>query len=160
MRNKGLILVLILSLGINAAVLAIGAYQYYCSTGLTPSTSCPVFPKDQHLYQALGLSASQLSRMESMAHMFHARLEKLHSAMVVKKNLLLDFLSQEEVGSGKIEKLRQDMATIRDEIQKEVITHILEVRKVLNAKQREHFFDLLSKSMRRENNWFSKTGGY
>ena len=150
MRTKWLILVLILSLAINAAAFATVGYNYYCNTFLTPSAPCPVSSKDQHLYHALGLSAAQLTKMDSLAHTFHASLERLGSAMHEKRGLLLDLLRQENVDSEKVESLRKDMASVQNEIQKEVITHIEEIKKILDPEQEERFFNLLRVSMERE----------
>lgn len=150
MRTKWLILVLILSLAINAAAFATVGYNYYCNTFLTPSAPCPVSSKDQHLYHALGLSAAQLTKMDSLAQTFHASLERLGSAMHEKRGLLLDLLRQENVDSEKVESLRKDMASVQNEIQKEVITHIEEIKKILDPEQEERFFNLLRVSMERE----------
>jgi hypothetical protein len=44
------------------------------------------------------------------------------------------------------------MAGIQDEIQKEVIVHILESKKILDPKQQQRFFDLMRQSMTRATN--------
>ena len=159
MRTKWWILILILSLAFNAAVLGVCGYHYYRYIWAAPSTYCPLSPGDGHFYQRLGLSDSQLERMAPLAHAFHARLDKLSRETEKKRELLVDLLSREEAGSGKIERLRKDMAGVQDQIQREVITHLLDVREILDPEQKEHFFELLRRSMKQENNWFSKQGG-
>ena len=42
-------------------------------------------PGDSHLYQSLGLSEVQLSKMEPLAQKFHARLGELEALMEEKK---------------------------------------------------------------------------
>jgi hypothetical protein len=44
------------------------------------------------------------------------------------------------------------MAGIQDEIQKEVITHIMESKKILDPNQQQRFFDLMRQSMTRAKN--------
>lgn len=149
MRPKLLIFALIFSLGINAAVLVTTGYHYYRNTSLTPSVPCPLSPGDSHLYQSLGLSTLQLAKMEPIAKTFHARLEKLGATMEEKKVLLVDLLSQKEVDPDRIEGLRKEMAGIQDEIQREVITHIIESNKILDSQQQQRFFDLIHQSMAR-----------
>jgi hypothetical protein len=39
------------------------------------------------------------------------------------------------------------MAGIQDEIQKEVITHIMESKKILDSDQQQRFFNLMRQSM-------------
>ena len=159
MRTKGRSLILIFSLAINAAVLGVCGYHYYRYTCAASSAYCPLSPGDQHFYQGLGLSDSQLERMEPLARTFHVKLDELSRETEKKRELLVNLLSREEVDTGRIERLRKDMASIQDQIQREVITHLLDVRKILNPEQKEHFFALLRRSMKQENNWFSKQGG-
>jgi len=146
MRSKWLTIVLFLSLAINAGVLATMGYHYYQKTSRTPSAPCPMSPGDSHLYQSLGLSNLQLAKMEPLAQKFHGRLGELAALMEEKKGLLMDLL-QQEGDPVRIEELRKEMATIQDEIQREVISHIIETKKILDAKQQQRFFDLMRQSM-------------
>ena len=67
MRSKWLILILILSLAINAGVLVSMGYHYYVNASTPSSAPCPMSPGDSHLYQSLGLSNVQLAKMEPLA---------------------------------------------------------------------------------------------
>jgi hypothetical protein len=52
------------------------------------------------------------------------------------------------------------MAGIQDEIQKEVITHITESKKILDPGQQKRFFDLMRQSMTRaQSPWSKNIGG-
>ena len=148
MRPKWLIPILFLSLAINAGVLVSMGYHYYVNAS-TPSTApCPMSPGDSHLYQSLGLSNVQLSKMGPLAQKFHARLAELGVLMEEKKETLTDLL-QKDSDTAKIENLRKEMAAIQDEIQKEVIVHIMESKKILDPIQQQRFFDLMRQSMTR-----------
>jgi len=151
MRSKWLILILILSLAINSAVLATVGYHYYRDASNTPSAPCPMSPGDSHLYQSLGLSNLQLSKMEPLAQKFHEQLAELGVRMEEKKETLTDLL-QKDSDPASIENLRKEMVGIQDEIQKEVIVHILESKKILDPKQQQRFFDLMRQSMTRAKN--------
>jgi Spy/CpxP family protein refolding chaperone len=146
MRSKWLVFVLVLSLAVNAAVLATMGYHYYLSASAKTSAPCPLSPGDSHLYQSLGLSAAQLSKMEPLSQKFHTRLAELGAAMEGKRELLVDLLAKGG-DPASIENLRREMAGIQDEIQREVISHILETKKILDAKQQQRFFDLMKESM-------------
>ena len=159
MRTKWWTLILTLSLAFNAAVLGVCGYHYYLYTWAAPSTYCPLSPGDGHFYQRLGLSDSQLERMEPLARTFHAKLERLSRETERKRELCVDLLSRDEVDPGKIESLRKDMAGIQDRIQRVVINHILDMKKILKPEQKKRFFKLMRRSMKQENNWFSKQGG-
>ncbi len=146
MKSKWLTVVLVLSLAVNAGILATMGYSYYRSNSLPPSGPCPMSPGDSHLYQALGLSKAQLTRMDPLAQKFHGRLAELGAAMEEKKEVLVTLL-QNNSDPAKIENLRREMAGIQDEIQKEVITHITELKNILNPDQQQRFFDLMRQSM-------------
>jgi Spy/CpxP family protein refolding chaperone len=115
-----------------------------------------VSPQDHYLYQHLGLSNQQLARMAPLAQKFHSRLEKLAASMEGKKEYLVNLLGRKDVDPQKIAGLRGEMAGIQDEIQKEVIEHIMEMKKILNTEQQQHFFDLMRQSMRNNNSWFAQ----
>jgi len=151
MRSKWLILILILSLAINAGVLVSMGYHYYVNASTPSSAPCPMSPGDSHLYQSLGLSNLQLAKMEPLAQKFHARLAELGALMEEKKETLTNFL-QKDSDPVKIENLRKEMAAIQDDIQKEVITHIFESKKILDPNQQQRFFDLMRQSMTRAQN--------
>ena len=157
MRSKWLIFVLVLSLAINAAVLATMGYHYYLGASTKPSAPCPVSPGDSHLYQSIGLSNLQLAKMEPLAQKFHGRLDELGGAMEKKKETLITLL-QKDGDPESIENLRKEMAGVQDEIQKEVISHIMESKKILDLKQQERFFDLMRQSMANKTSGFSQGG--
>jgi len=108
-------------------------------------------PGDSHLYQSLGLSSVQLSKMEPLAQKFHGRLAELGTRMEEKKETLTNLL-QKDSDPASIENLRKEMAGIQDEIQKEVIIHIIESKKILDPNQQQRFFDLMRQSMTRKEN--------
>jgi hypothetical protein len=157
MRSKWLTVVLVLSLAVNAGVLVTMGYHYYHSATAAPMEPCPMSPGDSHLYQSLGLSDLQLSKMEPLARSFHARLAELGGVMEGKKELLIDLLQKESDPMG-IEKLRKEMAGIQDEIQNEVIVHITETKKILDPKQQERLFELMRQSMVRKTSVLSLGG--
>jgi Spy/CpxP family protein refolding chaperone len=148
MRPKWLIPILILSLAINAGVLVSMGYHYYVNASTPSSAPCPMSPGDSHLYQSLGLSSVQLSKMGPLAQKFHARLAELGALMEEKKETLTDLL-QKDGDPASIENLRKEMAGIQDDIQKEVISHIMESKKILDPIQQQRFFDLMRQSMTR-----------
>jgi len=147
MKGKVFVFVLFLSLAINASVLATVGFRYYREASLSKEAPCPLSPSHQHLYQHLGLSAPQLAQMEPLAQNFHERLEKLEMSMKGKNQSLVELLGQKEVDPVQVEGLRKEIAGIQDDIQKEVIAHILESKKILDAKQQSRFFALMSQGM-------------
>ena len=147
MKSRLLIIVLFLSLAVNAGVLGAMGYHYYSyATGTSPTAPCPLSPGDGYLYQSLGLSPAQLAKMEPLARKFHGQLAELGTVMEGKKGQLVDSL-QKGADPTRIENLQKEMAGLQGEIQKEVIAHIMETKKMLNTQQQEHFFKLMRRSM-------------
>ena len=147
MRGKLFVFILFLSLAINASVLGTVGFRHYHEASLAKEAPCPLSPSHQHLYQHLGLSTAQLAQMEPLAQIFHEQLGKLELAMKGKNERLVELLGQKEVDPVQVEGLRKEIAGIQDEIQKEVIAHILESKKILDAKQQNQFFALMSQGM-------------
>jgi Spy/CpxP family protein refolding chaperone len=150
MRSRWIPMILVLSLAMNAAVLAVAGYGYYHSSS-QPTTATGHSPEgDHHFYEKLGLTTAQLAKMTPMAATFHESLKSLHLEMDDKKNALINLLGGEDVAPARIEALRIEMAAIQDGIQQTVLTHVLDVKEILDSSQRERFFDLLRRSMTRE----------
>jgi hypothetical protein len=147
MRGKLFVFILFLSLAINASVLGTVGFRYYREASLAKEAPCPLSPSHQHLYQHLGLSAPQLAQMEPLAQNFHERLGKSELGMKGKNDRLVELLGQKDVDPVQVEGVRKEIAGIQDEIQREVIAHILETKKILDAKQQKQFFALMSQGM-------------
>ena len=158
MRSKWLTLILILSLAVNAGVLASMGYHYYVSASTLSTAPCSMSSGDHHLYQFLGLSKDQLGKIDPIAQKFHSRITELGTAMEAKRELLVDILAKGGDSAG-LENVRREMAGIQDEIQKEVITHITELKKILDPEQQRRFFNLMRQSMARGQNPLSTNGG-
>jgi Spy/CpxP family protein refolding chaperone len=133
-------------------------YHYYVNASTSSTAPCPMSPGDSHLYQSLGLSNAQLAKIDPLAQKFHGRLAELGAVMEEKKETFITLL-QQNGDPVKIENLRKEMAGIQDEIQKEVITHITELKKILDPDQQQRFFNLMRQSMTRAQSPLSTNGG-
>ena len=158
MKNRWITMILVLSLAMNAAVLAVAGYSHYHNSS-QPLTVVGHSPEgDHHFYEELGLTPAQMAKMTPMAATFHESLINLHSEMDEKKNAMISLLGGEDVASARIEALRIEMAAIQDRIQKTVIAHVLDVKEILDSSQRERFFDLIDRSMTQEYGMFVRAG--
>jgi Spy/CpxP family protein refolding chaperone len=158
MKSKLLTVVLVLSLAINAGVFLTMGYHYYVNASTSSTAPCPMSPGDSHLYQSLGLSKDQLGKIDPIAQKFHSRNTELGTTMEAKKELLVDLLAKGGDPAG-VENVRREMAGIQDEIQKEVITHITELKKILDPDQQQRFFNLMRQSMTSGQSPLSTHGG-
>jgi Spy/CpxP family protein refolding chaperone len=145
MRSNWSPAVLILSLTINAAILGTLGYHYFINPPKSITTPC-FAPGDSHLYQSLGLSEVQLQAMEPLAERFHRRMTGMKASLEEKRGRLIDLL-QGGADPDKTDALQREMASTQDEIQREVIAHIADIKRILNPGQQEQFFDLVRQSM-------------
>jgi hypothetical protein len=146
MKGKLLMVVLTLSLVVNASAVATIGYHYWRNACFTPSGPCPLNQEDHYLYQDLGLSPEQLAKMASLADSFHRRLNELEAGIEAKKNLLIDSLGEKEIDMPRTEAIRKEIAAFQDEVQKEVIVHIAESKKIMTSDQQKRFIELLRTS--------------
>jgi len=151
-------MIFVLSLAVNMAVVAVAGYNYYSSRSQPTAATGHSHDMEHHFYEVLGLSPTQLEKMTPLADSFHDRLKNLHSAMSQKKDAMINLMAGEDVGPSRIEALRMEMSAIQDNIQKTVIAHVLDVKGILNADQKERFFDLQHRSMIQEHGMFVRTG--
>jgi hypothetical protein len=158
MKNRWIARILVLSVGMNAAVLAVAGYKYFGSSSRPAATGGHSHDVAHHFYKVLGLSSTQLEQMKPLADSFHNRLNKLHSKMGQKKDTLINLLGGDGESPTRIERLRREMAAIQDSIQKTVIAHVLDVKQILDSGQRKRFFDLLRRSMAQDNSLFVDPG--
>ncbi len=146
MRGKLFFIVLTLSLAVNASAIATIGYHYWRNTCFTPSVPCPLNQEDHHPYQDLGLSPEQLAKMASLAGSFHGRLNELEAGIEARRNLLIDCLGEKEIDLPRTEAIRKEIASYQDEVQKEVIAHIAESKKIMTPAQQKRFIELLRAS--------------
>lgn len=158
MKNRWIVMILVLSFAMNSAVVAVVGYHYFDSRSRPDNDVGHAHDIERPFYEALGLSTTQLKKMKPLADSFHERLKSLYSGMSGKKNKMISLLEDADASPVRIETLRLEMAAIQDTIQKTVITHVLEVKKILSPDQRERFFNLLRRSMNRERGMFIRTG--
>ncbi len=147
MRIKTLLIILILSLAVNASVLATVGYRYYRNFGFAAPANCPLNKDDRHIFQSLGLSDNQLAKISPLSKSFHARLDELGSSMQAKRNQFVELLGQDEIDHSRVESSRKEMAAIQSDIQKEVVAHLIQVKEILTPEQQKRFFALLRTSI-------------
>ncbi|OGR12742.1 MAG: hypothetical protein A2097_10865, partial [Desulfobacula sp. GWF2_41_7] len=140
MKNKRLTLILVLSLSMNAAFLLVTGYGWYYGNRPTPEI-CHFTGKEIHFYQELGLTPAQLAAMKPLADRFHQNLDLLSSDMKAHKETMIRLLENHDVSLAETGNVRREMAAIQNRIQQAVIDHVLDVKKILDPEQQNHFFN-------------------
>lgn len=71
---------------------------------------------------------------------------RLFERIDARRNLLIDSLGEKEIDLPRTEAIRKEIAAFQDEVQKEVIAHIAESKKIMNPAQQKRFIELLRTS--------------
>ena len=158
MKNNLVVSLLILSVAMNVAVLSVVGYNFYYHRHQPLPIRNFSSRMNHHFYQVLRLTPAQQIRMEPMAALFHRKIGALYSTITIKKDLLVKFLSQNNIDQTQIDRLQKQIAATQYNIQRIVISHLLDVKDILNENQQERFFALLNKNISTEHCFFLNNG--
>jgi Spy/CpxP family protein refolding chaperone len=109
---------------------------------------CPFTSEYTHLYATLGLSQTQLERIEPLAKDFHAKAQRIGTQIVEQRDRLVGEMAQETIDSAALEAIHQDISTRQSEMQKLVVGHVLDMKQVMTPEQRALFFESMRRSFR------------
>jgi len=146
MKNKIWILILVLSLAMNAGGAAMLGLRFVQTRNAGNSKGCFFATKDTYLYTLLGLSQEQLALITPLAHDFHEELYKLSSEIHEKRNNMIALMEQDSFDIEQVNLIRKDMLSIQSAIQQRVFEHILKMKQLLRPEQKEAFFKALRQS--------------
>jgi Spy/CpxP family protein refolding chaperone len=151
MKNNALKFLLILSLLLNASMLATAGYTHY-QQSRHPELSSGVVRKSAeephaHLFEELALPPEKEALMRRKAEAFHADLEKKRQEIEQKRVYLLTLMRADEPDEKAIQNVIGDINKIQEGMQKEVVAHMLEFKSMLSKNQQKRFLDLIEAAM-------------
>ena len=151
MRSNALKFLLILSLFLNASMLAAAGYTHY------QQSRYPAFPSGvvrksgeephAHLFEELALPPEKEAMMRRKAEAFHADLDKKRREIEEKRVYLLTLMREQEPDEKAIQAVIGDINRVQEEMQKAVVAHMLEFKSMLNKNQQKRFLDLIEAAM-------------
>jgi Spy/CpxP family protein refolding chaperone len=144
MKRKLIILGAILLIAINVSVLATIGYRWKCGQS---GEMCQGCPPGEYLRQQLSLSDSQKQRMEALRKEFDEKSLKIRETLNYKRNELVELLSLSQTDSYKIDNLAKEIGMAQTELEKEVVNHLLQEKKILTPEQQKRFLDLIQKRL-------------
>lgn len=134
-----------LSIALN--VFFIGTYM---AVRLPWSTEGKARPELVMPYETLGLSPQQRAVFEAERGRFHSQLTETQQAIHSKQAELIHLLSMGKPDRAAIYAKQQEILNLQGDLQRRVISHLLEVSAPLSQKQRDNFFALLKQRMARQ----------
>ncbi len=141
MKKNLLIWVIVLLTVFNLAALGTIAYHRFRYCGER-------HPEMRHhrqgfLHRELALSDTQEEQMNVLKQSFHSSSRPTRAALKRKREQLLQFLTNTETDIGKINSVQNEIDSLQSELQKRVIAHLLDEKKILTPEQQSKFFSII-----------------
>jgi hypothetical protein len=159
MKNNLLKYAFVLSLLLNFSLLGAAGYTYYQQNryraspfgygapGRGPMVSSSIQP---HLFEALSLKPEQRKLFEQKAPLFHEALDKKGAKVDQLTESLLERMRADYPDSKTIETTIAEINGVQGDMQKMIVTHMLEFKSMLDKDQQKKFFDLIQGAMTRK----------
>jgi Spy/CpxP family protein refolding chaperone len=155
MRNNLLKYILIVSLLLNFSLLGAAAYTHYRQTRFGPPPLAgliggPVHPGHSGpgmLFEELSLKPEQVKIFQEKAVLFHNALARKRQEVDRLRNSLIVLMGAENPDHKAIEGTITQINKIQEDMQKTVVSHMLEFKSMLNKDQQKKFLLLIEGAM-------------
>jgi len=147
MKRNILILSLIISVAINIGVFGNAGYHWIKSKGEKPRHGETAQSPMSAFCKKLDLSKEQISEMESLRKTLDPKIEEIKKELKEKRVQLVNQLMESEPDREKIDIELSEIESLQTELQKIVIDHMLQEKKILSPEQQEIFFSIILKRL-------------
>jgi Spy/CpxP family protein refolding chaperone len=147
MKKRLLILGLTFSVAINIGVLGSAGYSRLKICGKERSHQEGEHSPMSFLGKELSLSQSQAREMESLRKALELKMEEIREQLRDKRVQLVNLLMEAEADHEKINIRLNEIESLQTELQKLVIDHLLQEKKILSPEQQKKFFSIISKRL-------------
>jgi len=151
MKNNAMRFLLILSLLLNASMLASAGYTHYQQSrhpGLPVGNVQKTCEETHaHLFEELSLASDKEALMRREADAFHAELDKKRREIVEKRAYLLNLMRADAPDENAIQGVIGEISGAQEEMQRAVAAHMLRFKSLLNRDQQRRFFELVEGAM-------------
>jgi Spy/CpxP family protein refolding chaperone len=155
MKNNLLKYILIVSLLLNFSLLGAAAYTHYRQTRFGPPPLAgliggPVRPGPfgpSMLFEELSLKPEQIKLFQQKAAVFHSGLTKERREVDRLRTSLIALMRADNPDPKAIETTITQINKIQEDMQKTVVSHILEFKSLLNKDQQQKFLLMIEGAM-------------
>jgi Spy/CpxP family protein refolding chaperone len=138
---KGNLKILIFLFSIVLNVVFVGTYAAYKLPVITSEKKDDNFRRP--IFLELDLTPEQVTRFKSDRDEFRSHLQALEQEIKKKQAELIDILSIDTPDQQAIDSKQKEIQELQTAAQYRVIAHFLQESRLLNPKQRNHFFNLI-----------------
>jgi Spy/CpxP family protein refolding chaperone len=161
MKAKVLIIILIISLGINVGtVIRVIQHKHYMETfdreDLFPPPQnrrdrFPPPPKpdlqNSILSRALKLSDKQVNKIEEMHLNTGSKIDPIAQALDLKRKELISLLKEDKLDEVKVDTLFKQISVLQSKIEFYLFENMCQMKEILTPAQQQQFFELLQKGL-------------
>jgi Spy/CpxP family protein refolding chaperone len=144
MKRRLLILCLTFSVAINIGVLGSVGYRWLKISGEEKPHQEGEHSPMSFLSKELSLSQSQTREMESLRKALEPKMEEIREELRDKRVQLVNLLIEAEADLEKINTRLNEIESLQTELQKLVINHLLQEKKILSPEQQKKYFSIIS----------------
>lgn len=142
MKQKLLILGLVLSIAINVGFLTTAAYHSW------ERTTGEAHHKDSSfLKRNLNLSEPQLAEIESIKNSLDSKADVLKKELRETRIRLFNLLAEQDPNREEINKVLQELEALQVNLQKLAIEHLLQQKNILTSEQQRKYFSIISERL-------------
>ncbi len=149
--------VLIVSLLMNCSLLGAAAYTHYAqsryhranapflATGGMPGH--PAGPGPRMFFEELSLKPDQVKLFQKKAEVFHSTLAEKRQEVDRSRASLLALMRANNPDKGAIEATIARISSVQEDMQRMVVSHMLEFKSMLATEQQKKFLDMIDGAM-------------
>ncbi len=149
MKGNTLKFILVISLILNLSVfISAGIVYYRHHTGnYAPPFVCDFQKGNRFIFDKLDLKPEQMSIFRDKALPFRTKIIEKRHEILQKRSALLELMRAEMPDKPAIDAAIIDINRMQGDMQRMVISHMLEMKAMLNKDQQKRFFHLIEKTM-------------
>jgi len=146
-KTKILIVLFVISMGINLGVIFTVGYHWLRDKGTKEESCIKCGWQRRQMRQSLNLTAEQAGIMEKYREEMQSQILPLREKLSQKRLELFRLVRDGKADSTKMDTLLDEFSHLQSEIEKKVIQHSNEVRKLLEPEQQKKFFDFFEQGL-------------
>jgi Spy/CpxP family protein refolding chaperone len=151
MKRKLFIVILILSLGLNAGVVATVVFHHMRAkifNGMQKENSW----MKKHIKKKLGLSDEQSNALDKGREDMRTNTQAVRDSLKKKREELFTLVKNTDTYTQDIEKLIGEISSLQMEMERNIIRHSMSAKKILNPDQRQKFDKMMEKGFNKMHN--------
>ena len=147
MKNNLLKYILVVSLLMNFSLLGAAGYTHYHQSRFRQSAPVNCGIQGNHLFTALSLKPEQIKIFQQKAALFHGALATKRQEVGRLRTSLIILIRADNLDNKGIESTITRINKIQEDMQKTVVSHMLEFKALLDKDQQKKFLDLIEGAM-------------